>query len=280
MKFKQLGFIILTVSLFACSKDDKEVSNPVPPPPPAPTPADTFAVRLKDVVIQNLPSPYYHFNYNDSGYISSASFAASTAFYDFTYANKRVKEQQNNIPVNRDKLLYEYENGKVSLIKIFNKDGILYKRAFLAYNSSGQLINLVSELKAQVGFVLERELDLTYHADGNLHTITNRFIPFGTGPQTTSVDTYEDYDTKMNVDGFSLLHFNDQHLYILPTVKLQKNNPRINRRSGDGLNYQITYTYSNNAKGWPLIKTGELVFTTGPNAEQRFQVMTTYSYYE
>jgi hypothetical protein len=42
----------------------------------------------------------------------------------------------------------------------------------------------------------------------------------------TTVDLFEQYDNKVNVDGFSLIHddFFD-HLVLLPGVQLQKGNP-------------------------------------------------------
>src|SRR6476660_6988119 len=53
----------------ACSGYDSPTYPGPTPPPPAP------AVRLKEVVIDRLPSPFYHFDYDGTGRIVGASYA-------------------------------------------------------------------------------------------------------------------------------------------------------------------------------------------------------------
>jgi hypothetical protein len=53
----RLSFVIMAFVLFSCKKE-----NYVPPDSSSPDP-ETPAVLLKNIVIPNLPSPYYHFEY-------------------------------------------------------------------------------------------------------------------------------------------------------------------------------------------------------------------------
>ena len=48
----------------------------------------------------------------------------------------------------------------------------------------------------------------------------------------------------------------------------------------DGVNYQITYSYTYNANKQPVQRTGSMLLTNGPQAGQTFQLTTSYSYYE
>ena len=53
--------MVLVLFLFSCKKENTTVPNTPPPPPP---PDQVRKVLLKDITIPNLPSPYYHFEYN------------------------------------------------------------------------------------------------------------------------------------------------------------------------------------------------------------------------
>jgi hypothetical protein len=63
-----LVFTLVLCSLFsACKKKDSEV---------APPPTGTNQVPLKTIVYQNLPSPYYQFQYDANGRVNMAAFAS------------------------------------------------------------------------------------------------------------------------------------------------------------------------------------------------------------
>ncbi len=105
------------------------------------------------------------------------------------------------------------------------------------------------------------------------------FIPFPGQDEVTYVSRFEQYDDKVNTDAFWLIHDTNDHLFLLPGVQLQKNNPRKLIRTGGGNDYTIDYTYTYNDRNAPLTKTGDAIFTSGPNAGQRWQANAAYNYY-
>ena len=274
---KIIGFLFLVMTLTACEKD----KLPVIQPPPS-QPADTLKVLLRDMVVRSLPSPYYHFDYNDSGYITHTSFESGTRLYDLSYNNRLLREIKNNHPINKDRIEYNYENGQVVFIKIIDESGIVIKRAFLDYNLAGKLTNIEWELRqGSNAYAAYRLLTFTYFPDGNLQEIVNRTYAIP-GVQDFSLrsDRFSNYDNKINVDGFTWLHQTNEHLILLPRVVLQINNPGKVVRTGDGINYDIQYTYMYDGAGRPLSKTGDVLFTTGPNQGQHFESLYTFSYYD
>lgn len=92
-------------------------------------------------MVAGLPSPYYHFQHDDSSYIIKAGFSSGSRTYDINYAFGRISEMKSTHPINKDRLIYQYENGKVFLVKYINAAG-LYKRCFLNYNTRGELITM------------------------------------------------------------------------------------------------------------------------------------------
>src|SRR5690348_15238305 len=103
MRYSFLMSLIMTLVLFSCRKEVSTIStngsngNPIPP-----NPQDPSAIQLKDLVIPNLPSPYYHFEYKPTGEISFVSFASGFFQYNVLSDNGFIKEMRNNIIVNKD----------------------------------------------------------------------------------------------------------------------------------------------------------------------------------
>jgi hypothetical protein len=196
---------------------------------------------LKDIVIPNLPSPYYHFEYDGSGRVLGASFASGARNYSLTYVGGRLSAMQNNNGANQDRLDYVYDDaGRVALVKYVDAGGTVYTTVFLSYSGS-RLTELERDRRVTGGFIIDK--------------------------------------TKLNVDGFSLIHteFGD-HLVLLPGVQLQKGNPGRVTRTGDGVNYIINYTYSYDGNR-PLSKSGDSLFTNGSDAGTHFQTLSQFSYY-
>jgi hypothetical protein len=266
--------LVLGVLLLSCKKQTETLQ------PPSPQPTQT--VLLKDIVVDHLPSPYYHFEYDASKRVSFVSFASELTRYNVIYdGSNNIAEMENNILVNKDRLQYVYgTSGNVELIAYMDSTGFVYKTLDLFYDGR-KLVRIDRAARSGTGFVQEKTVTLTYYDDGNLKDITNHFLPFNGQPEISYTLHYDHYDNKINVDGFGLLHseFFD-HLFLLPNVQLQKNNPGTETYTGDGDNYTVNYTYMYNEKNAPLTKTGDLVFVTGSRTGEHFTLSTTFSYYQ
>jgi hypothetical protein len=263
--------MIAIAGLSSCNGDMK-----VTAPPPQ------TSVLLKDIVIPNLPSPYYHFEYDGQGIVSSVSFASGFTTYNVIYAAGRISEMRNNIIVNHDRLVYVYDDaGRVAAIRETDESGVVFTVLFFTY-AGDKLIGLERDLRVTGGFIIDKTMSFSYDPAGNLLELTDhRPAIDGLQPQTTVTDRFEQYDSGINVDAFGLIH-NDffDHLVLLPAVQLQKSNPRRVTRTGDADNYTVDYTYTYDAQNRPLTTRGDLAFTTGSSAGQHFQLSSDYSYYD
>lgn len=273
MSYKNLLLLIIVVVTFSCKKHKDAIVNqpPVTTEPP---------VLLKEVVIPNLPSPYYHFEYNEAGKPIFASFASNFTMYNIVYSGNRISEMKNNIIVNKDRLQYTYDDdGRVTTIMYADSMGVPYKKIVLEYQ--GKKLTALTRLRIENNtFLVEKTMTFTYHPDGNLSEIIEDRPPLNGQPGTTTGDRFEQYDDKVNSDAFSLLHgeFFD-HLVLLPGVQLQKNNPGKVTHFGSGTNYQIVYTYSYNDRNAPLTKQGAGTWQTGTSTGQTFATNSFFSYY-
>ncbi|MBS1600441.1 MAG: hypothetical protein JST75_19585 [Bacteroidetes bacterium] len=265
-----ISAIVLAVIFLGCHKDN----TGTPPPIPAEFPL------LKEIVVPNLPSPYYHFEYDANGIISRVSFASGFIQYEAVYTGNRLSELRSFTPDAQDKLQYAYDNnGKANFVAYVDKNGKLYRRAFITYTGN-QLAEIEWELKVDAGFQPDRTLTFTYQADSNLLELKDQRFAVGSQTAVTLIDHFENYDNKINKDGFSLVKpdFFD-HLLLLPGVKFQKNNPAKVTRSGTGNNYIVNYNYTYNNNNVPLTQTGDLLYTSGPDSAKHFNISQTYSYY-
>jgi hypothetical protein len=258
--------------LASCGADSGATAPPPPPPP----------VLLKDVVIPHLPSPYYHFAYDAMGRVAAASFASDLRAYDVTYTGDRIREMRNNVVANGDRLVYVYDDaGRVGAIRYVDSNGVTFTLLIFSYDGP-RLTGLERDRRVEGGFIIDKTMSFSYYPDGNLLELTeHRPAIDGRQDETTTVDRFERYDDKINVDGFSLIHddFFD-HLVLLPGVQLQKGNPgRLTHTGNDQVNHQVDYTYTYDDRNRPLAKSGDLVFLNGPNAGQRFQTRSEFSYY-
>jgi hypothetical protein len=266
---------LCSAMLAACS--DVMISS-APPPPPPPPPA---AVLLKDILIPNLPSPYYHFEYDSAGRVAVVSFASGLTNYDVTYRDGRIVQMQNNIIVNHDRLVYIYDDSaRVAAVRYVDTAGVTFTLVTFTYDGQ-KLTGLERDRRVVGGFIIDKTMSMTYDADGNLRDLTeHRPAIAGLQDDETSVVHFEQYDSGTNVDGFGLIHddFFD-HLVLLPRVQLQQGNPQRETRTGDGLNYVVDYTYTYDAQNRPLAKTGALTITNGTDAGRQFQTSSVFTYY-
>ena len=273
MQYRYLWFLAVIGVFAACTKQNEIVTTPQQPPDSAfPT------VLLKDIVMSNLPSPYYHFEYNADSTISVASFASDFKRYEVRYVNGRISEMVTGL---QEKLQYIYDNtGKLMTVNYFDQLGTFSMQFLFTYEGQ-KLIKLERNRLLGTIFILNKTMSFFYHPDGNLkEIIDHRPAVNGVQPESTTSDRFTQYDNKVNVDDFGLIHndFFDQ-LLLLPGVQFQKNNPVKEIFTATENSYEVNYTYTYNDKGVPINKTGEMIMTAGVNAGQRFQTNSFYSYY-
>jgi hypothetical protein len=276
MPLRYMLTALVIVIAFSCSKK-KENGEPVPPIPPPPP---TVPVLLKEIVVPNIPSPHYHFEYDTSGKYSFASFASGDRMYNIFYNGDKISEMRNNIFINHDTLRYVYEANKVRTVNYIDENNFLYKRCNLFYTAD-KLQKIEWERNRFIGFVVDRTMTLTYLPDGNLEEMIDH-IPAIAGLQneSTLVTRFGQYDTRINKEDFILFQEGgNPHMLLFPEIQLQKNNPRKVTRTGTGLHYTIDYTYTYNDKNVPLTKNGLVTITNGSAAGQQFQTNSFYSYY-
>lgn len=276
MKTKYLLLIFILSALFSCHKEKDH---------PSETPANPHsfvALKLKDIDIGSLPSPYYHFEYRDDKHLSSFNFS-NGLIYDITYTGDDLTLMKNNTAgTSKDSIKFNYTGNKPTSITVTADVGVTYRQAFLTYYPSGQLQKLEWELKLNnEPFAKEQSLTFTYYPNGNVKEILQQYFAIGPLPGVTFTDKYENYDDKKNVDGFTLVQPGRFNLPILiPGITLQVNNVgRIVRTGGAAVTYEVNYTYTYDGTGRPLVKTGDFVNTSGPDIGQHYELKTTYSYY-
>jgi hypothetical protein len=263
------------LTLIVACGGDTPITNPGEQPPPA--------VRLKEIVIDRLPSPYYHFDYDTTGRIAAASYSGGFGTYRVDYAGDRIDRMINSGAAALAHIAYIYDDaGRVGGVKYVDRNGVTFTTVFYTYEN-GRLTNIERSQRVTAGgMIIDKTMDLAYYPDGNLETITEHRLPIeGVQSDATSITRFEDYDSGINVDGFSLIHddFFD-HLVLLPGDVLQKNNPRRETQTGNGLNYTIAYTYAYDTDGKrPLTKSGELEITSGDKVGQHFATSSVFSYY-
>jgi len=262
----------LIAGLAACGGDSRIAAPPPPPPPTA---------LLREINIPLLPSPFYKFDYDANGRITTVEFASGFRVYTAVYDGSRLVELRNDAVGNKDRVQYIYDDaGRVSNVNYIDADGVTFTRISLGYDGA-QLVLLKRERILNDAFVLDKIFSMIYDANGNLLELGEHFpaVP-GFQTEATFVDLFENYDDKINVDAFSLIHdeFFD-NLVLLPGVVLQKGNPTRVLHLGTGDNYSIDYTYTYDAANRPLTKIGDLTYTNAPKAGQKLQLRSDFSYF-
>ena len=229
-------------------------------------------------MISALPSPFYRFQYDIAGTLTTVGYSSDLRTYDIVYEGNRMVAMQSTGSVH-DRLTYVYdEAGRVSRIMYADGDGSIYARILFTYVRE-QLVTLERSQRSGAAFYADKRMSFVYADDGNVVQVTDQRLPFPGQTEATFVDRYERYDSGINVDGFSLLHneFFD-HLVLLPGLRLQVGNPGAVTRTGSGINYRIDYSYTYDTENRPVAKHGEGVIVNGSNPGQRFQTHSTFLY--
>jgi len=267
-----LSFILI---LSSCDKGGR------PKPPVTPPVLPAKHILLKDITIPNLPSPYYHFGYGPDSLPNRIDFASGFFVYNVVKNGIKINEIWNNTFSNHDTLRYIYDNaGKLDMIKFISDENIVFRHVSFTYNGA-DITKIEWDHKTTGGFLIDRIMTFAFYPDGNLKTINDHRPAHDAEPAHTYVQSFEQYDNKINVDDFSLLHDGmHDHLFLLQGYRLQKNNPRKETFVADGINlYQVDYSYAYNTDGTPSSKTGQLLYTGGPDAGKRFETHSFFSYY-
>jgi hypothetical protein len=273
--------ILLTfgMSQFSCKKDP--LSPPTNPPDVPPLTAAEH-ILLKDIIIPNLPSPYYHFEYNQDSLISRVNFASGFSIYDVVYDRDRIGEMRNNIIVNHDTLRYSYDPaGSLHEIDFINESNIIYRHVHFIYE--GRRIKEIDwEVKQDDSlFFTDRTVTFSFYPDDNLKTMVDDRPAVKGSPEQIFTTLFEQYDSSINVDDFSLIHdtYHD-HLFLFQEFRLQKNNPGKETFSvNDVMFYHEDFAYIYNTDSTPSSKKVDFVYTSGPNTGQKFETTYMYTYY-
>ena len=269
-----LAFAMFVTTACSGYSDVTDPHDSAPPPPPP------GHLLLKDVVVSNLPSPFYHFDYDEAGTITGASFASGLRSYVASYGGGKLREMRNIVPATDERLVYSYDDaGRVGAVHYVDANGSTFTVVIYTYEGA-RLTGVERQRRLGGPIVTDKRVALFYDADENLEQlIVYRPYIAGVQDETTTIDTFGQYDAGINVDGFGLLHddFFD-HFVVLPGVRLQKSNPRRQTRTGDGQTFTIDYGYDY-AAGRPLGKHGDLTITNGADAGKHVQVSSTYTYY-
>lgn len=237
-------------------------------------------VLFKDMVVSNLPSPYYHFEYAPGGQITRVSFASGFLVYGVQYQGGRIAELRDSALGNFDRLRYVYDAaGRVDTVNYVTPTDQIVGRVRLTY-SGEQLVELDRERDYGSGLVLDKTMTFSYYADGNLEDIVDHRPAVNGAPEGTTVDHFEQYDDNVNVDAFALIH-NDffDHVVLLPDVVLQKGNAARETFTTGNVNYRFDYTYTYDGLKRPLSKGGTATILSGPDSGRVIPLSTTYSYY-
>lgn len=264
---KNIGRLLLAVlllSIAACC--DKDAG----PLPDITSVTDQQNVRVKEIVVRNSPSPYYHFTYDDSGYVTTLRYSDDLYVYDYFYKNRRI-DSVTTSSTDARYLLYRYNDHKVTSVLQYDNTG-LRQTVSIKYDNRNRVIRMEWQPTSSPPF--EKFTEFEYYDNGNVSHMKTTYPASG----TTSTVTYEAYDNKMNVDGFGIYQDFFDHLIFLPAVKFQQNNPtRMKVVSGPNeRTIQHDYTYQGSL---PIQRNSTTQVTSGPGSGQNFTAQTTFSYY-
>jgi hypothetical protein len=267
-----LVMVALSLVLFSCRKEHNpnEQQNP---------PDTSQQPLLKDVKINTIPEPWYHFDYNTDKKVIAVTSQSSLDTLHVFYDGDRIRELRNDVTGNHDTLRYTYDNsGHVSMITVIGAGNFSLRHIFFTY-AGQQLKEITWDYKEGNGFITDRQLSYTYYPDGNVKQFTDHYPPLNGQPEVTYSTLFEQYDDKVNTDGFSRMLFYNDHFFILPGIVIQKNNPGKETRTGDATHYIIDWSYQYRNDGIPTEKTGNVRFLTGPEAGKTFVTKHAFTYY-
>jgi hypothetical protein len=273
-----LTLIISICTLFhACKKD---TDQPNPPKHDPPYEYYTRNVKVKDVNIERLPSPFFHFEYDPFGLAKRIDFASGFYVYDLKYDDRKLLKMTNII--NNNTLEYTWTADKVTDIRERRTSGVQLWHYVFMYNADNQ----VREIRwYQMGpnandSLLARKVVLAYGSDGNLSRYDDYRNSSGTpGPvEWSHAEEFSNFDDGVNVDDIGIMKDFFDHVLFLPNIRFQVNNPQNVRYTSVQNDYDISYDWTYNNK-LPVSKRTTFLQTRGTDAGRTIVGSTNYSYY-
>jgi hypothetical protein len=257
---------IIAISFCACKKD-KDKHNPH-------SPTDAQKIRLKEVAVQGLPSPYFNYSYDADNFITSLGHESGHYQYKIEYKNGRVNRMINNTLINKDTLMYHYTGQQVTRIDILEPGKGKIEETALFYDNDNKLTE-VTWRKVTAASIFKR-LIFHYNEHKNMSRCEVYYDLGVTGMQKTNTYIYEGFDDKVNLTSNYVLK--ELHYLFLPALQLQHNNPISYRLLGvdNDLEFSNTYQYSDSL---PVLKTTLIKQTRGTGAGMERIGRTWYSYY-
>jgi len=92
MKAPLLCLTALLMLFVSCRKEHGNTDTNIPPVNNPGNNPNNDSPRLKDMVVNRLPSPYYHFDYDDAGKITGINYQSGARIYAVRYTDNRSRE--------------------------------------------------------------------------------------------------------------------------------------------------------------------------------------------
>ncbi|MFT3822624.1 MAG: hypothetical protein QM731_01845 [Chitinophagaceae bacterium] len=257
--------LLLFIAFISCNKKDSTPNNTIS--------TDAQRHKLKEVTVQNLPSPYFLYQYDANNFVTTLNHESGFYQYTLEYRNNRLYQLVNNTAVNHDTLRYYYNEGKVVRIDLLQPNEGKTEETGFQYDNSGRLTQ-VTWKKMTTGAVFKKML-FTYNQQSNLSK-AEIYYQAGNGLQKLNEYQYLQYDDKINLTSGYLLK--EAHFLFLPQVHLQKNNPIQVKLLGvtNDFEYNNTYVYNDSL---PTVKTMVMTQTRGTGTGTTITGVTRYTYY-
>jgi hypothetical protein len=268
----RMAIALLAIAAIACQKERRD--SPVHTPP-----NDARTVRLKEMVSEGLPSPYFSFTYDNNNYVTKLQHAAGLLQYELQYENGRLVRMANNTFVNKDTLVYRYESNRVSQVDLIESNGQKTKEAELSYDKLGRLEKIEwKKLNVDFTTTVLRKLVFKYSKGDNLLIEFQDYRNMDNGLELLKTHYFENFDTKINPEANFIIKDVFEHFLFLPQVQLQSANPLMEKIVGKQNDWLIVYNYTYDANGLPVTKTAEIKQTRGAGMGGSTVSVTNYAY--
>jgi len=259
---------LILLATLQCNKHSED-------PPPT---TDASSVLLKTATLDNLPSPYFYYIYDNQHYVTQIEYASALRVYHPEYTNGRVTKMTDSKTGRICTYVYTGKN-----VTEINESDASGKKLFsyrFSYNAQ-ELLSQIIWVEFSDGITGKdfKSAQLSYFPDSNLSALQRYSLTASGDLAPSTLFQFSDYDTGLNVDDFYMVEdFFDTFLF-LPRVKLQKNNPRHGKIVGLNSEFDLSYTYQYNDKNLPLSVAETSLQTKGPNPGESHVYTNQFTYY-